>query len=141
MATTGVFFLSPRIGRPAVLADAADVSFVYLNRWSLQLQIALREQRANLLEHAPRGFVGDASLALNLLCGDSATSRTHEIHRVEPSLERSSGLLEDGPSERVDMIAAMVAGVCGAIAYAVMLALHLALRALAMPPGQRCSAM
>src|SRR4051812_17343270 len=52
------------------------------------------EQRANLTEHSPRGFVSDASFPLNLLCGDSATSRTHEVHGVEPSLERGSGFLK-----------------------------------------------
>jgi hypothetical protein len=114
----------------ASLADAAIVGFVYLNRWSLQLQIALREKRANLLEDAPCGFVGDASLALNLLSGDAAPSRPHQVHGVEPSLERSSGLLKDGPSKRINLSAAMVAAICGAALDSVVLALHAALGAL-----------
>jgi hypothetical protein len=29
------------------------------------------------MKHAPRSFVGDASLPLDLLCGDSATGGRH----------------------------------------------------------------
>src|SRR5882672_111053 len=70
-----------------VLALTTEIGFVNLYRRSLQLQITLRQERANLLEHAPSSLVGNSSLALNLLCGDAATCRTHEIHRVEPSAE------------------------------------------------------
>ena|ERR1039458_1449337 len=66
---------------------------------------------ANLLEHAPRGFVGDASLALNLLCGDSATGLRHEVDRIEPSRKRSGRLVKDRASGRMNVMATMVAGV------------------------------
>ena len=52
-------------------ALASKISLVHLHRRPLQLQI-LTEKRTDLAEHAPGGFVGDASFALDLLCGDSA---------------------------------------------------------------------
>src|SRR5215469_12151107 len=104
------------------LAPSAVVSLVDLHRRPLQLQFAIREKRANAIKDAPRTLVSDASLALNLLCGDAAASRTHEVHRIEPSLERSRGLLKDGSLERVEVMSAMVARKRGAIAYAVVLA-------------------
>src|SRR6266571_260048 len=88
---------------------AAVVHFIHLHRRTLQLHSIFGEQRTNLAEHAPRGLVGDASFPLNLLCGDAAAGGTHEIHRVEPSLERSSGLLEHGPGQRVDVVPAGLA--------------------------------
>ena len=112
-------------------APSAHVSFVDLHRRPLQFQVIVGEKRADLFEDSPRGFVGDASLALNLLRGDAATSGTHQVHCVEPSPQGSRGLLENGSLERVGMIPAMVAGERGAIAYAVMLAVLLALRAMA----------
>src|SRR5438045_5950766 len=93
---------------------SAVVHLVHLHRRTLQLHPLFGEERANLPEHAPCGLVGDASLPLNLFRGDAATSGTHEVHRVEPSLERSSGLLEDGSGQRVNVVAAMVTGIDGA---------------------------
>jgi hypothetical protein len=109
---------------------AAVVHLIHLHRRTLQLHSVFGEQRANLFEHAPCGLVGDASFALNLFCGDAATSGTHEVHGVEPSLEGSGALLKDGPGQRIDMVSARLAGIGGAARNAVMLALHLALLAL-----------
>ena len=86
----------------------------------------LGEQHANLLKHAPRGLVGDASLALDLLRGDSATSGTHEVHRLKPDAKRSGAFLEDGSCEWVDVMAATVTRIGSATAHAVMLALFFA---------------
>jgi hypothetical protein len=114
---------------PEVSTSSTTVEgFIHLDRRALQLQTFSQEQ-ANLLEHAPRGFVGNASFALNLLCGDAAASRTHEVHGIKPSLERSSGLLKDCASERVDVVPARLAGIGGAIAHAMMLAVSKAFHA------------
>lgn len=113
---------------------SAVVHLIHLHRRALQLHIALRKQRANLPENAPRGFVGNASLALNLLGGNSTPGRAHEIHRVKPSLERSSGLLKDGSREGVNLGTAMVAAISGAALDSVVLALHATLRALSHAP-------
>jgi hypothetical protein len=51
----------------AILALSAYVGFVNPHCRSLQLHVWFRQQRANLLESAPRGFVVDASLPLNCL--------------------------------------------------------------------------
>src|SRR5579884_545299 len=88
---------------------------------SLQLSI-FGKQAANLLEHSPRAFVGDSGLALNLLCRYAATSRTHQVHGVEPSAQRSAALLEDGSGEWVDVLSAVVAGIRSAASDVMMLA-------------------
>jgi hypothetical protein len=89
----------------------------------------LGKQRPNLLEHAPSGFVSDASLALNLFGRDAAASRTHKENRVEPSLERSGGLFKDGSRERINLSAAVVTAKGGATLNAVMLSLNATLDA------------
>lgn len=75
----------------------------------------------NLLKHAPCCLVRYARLALNLLCGDSATGLRHEVDRMEPSGQRSRGLVKDRVSCRVNVMAAMIAGIRRAAHYAVML--------------------
>src|SRR5438874_999575 len=119
---------------PSALADslplAAVVHLIHLNRRTLQLQTVLGQETPNLAEHAPRGFIGDASFPLNLLRGNTATSGTHEVHRIEPSLERSSGLLKNGASERIHVIPAMVTSESGTTRHAIVLALDTALLAL-----------
>src|ERR1700675_1813238 len=130
-----LFLVSAHRTTAPVLPYAANVGFVYLNRWSLQLHIALRKQRANLPEHAPCGFVGDTCLTLYLLRRDSAAGRTHEVHCVEPQPQRSACLLEDGSLERIDVIAAIVASIGCAIAHAMMLALFAALEAMRHTTG------
>src|SRR5271170_2821273 len=59
----------------ALMKASSEVSFIHL-RWPFKLKF-LAEQRTNLFEHAPCGFVGDGGFALNLLCGNSAAGRTH----------------------------------------------------------------
>src|SRR5580704_9414314 len=49
------------------LGATAHIHFIDFNRRSLQLQI-FSKQGTNLPEHAPSGFVGDTSFALDLLC-------------------------------------------------------------------------
>ena len=46
---------------------------------------------------------------------------------MEPSLERCARLLKDSALERIDVIAAMIAGVSCSIAHAIMLSLSLTL--------------
>ena len=114
---------------PVATPFSAVIHLIYFNRRSLQLQI-LRKKLADLLEHAPRSFVGNACLTLNLLRGDSTASGTHQIHCVKPCLERSSGLLKDSASERVDVMAAKLARVSGAIPNAIVLGVFAALHAI-----------
>jgi hypothetical protein len=114
----------------AVLAVSTVVSFVHLHRWSLQLQVALRKKRAHLPEDAPCSLVGNASLALNLLCGDTTTGRTHQEDCIEPSLEWSSSFLKYGSRKRINLCAAMIAAKGGTALDAIVLALDAALRAL-----------
>ena len=93
-----------------VLVFAADIHLVCFYCGPLQSDV-FRHQGSNLLEHAPRGFVGDADFALDLLCGDSAAGCRHEVHRIEPQPQRSARLLKDRPGHRRNHRAAVVAGI------------------------------
>src|SRR5262249_33218817 len=110
------------------------VGLIHLYRRSLQLYV-LRKQTANLSEHTPCSLIGNASFALNLLGRDSTTGRAHEVHCIKPETERSSGLLKDGSRKRVNVIAAMVAGIGSATRDAVMLSFLLAFRAIGYSRG------
>ena len=89
--------------------------------------VALRPEFTNLLEHAPRGFVGDSGLKLNLLCRNAATSASHQVHRMKPDSQCRAGLLEDRPGRRVDVIPARLTSVSRAALHAVVFARFLAL--------------
>src|SRR5262249_2992676 len=104
-----------------------NIGFIHLNRRSLQLHVRFGQQRANLLKHSPSSFVGHSSFALDLLSGNAATGRSHQIHCVEPQAQRSSGFLKDGSCKWVDVIPAMIASVSSATRDAVMLPLFAAL--------------
>src|SRR5205085_9930809 len=98
----------------------------HLHAVSLQLQI-LREKCANLLKHAPRCFIRHACFPLDLLCGDSAACRRHQVHGIKPETKRRAGLLENGSCHWRDHAAAIIASVCRTTANPMVLALCLAL--------------
>src|SRR5205085_9492862 len=68
--------------------------------------VLLHEVFADLVEHAKRGLVVHAKLALQLLRGDAAARTRDEIDRVEPQVQRGRGLVEDRPGCRMDVVAA-----------------------------------
>lgn len=125
-----LFLVSAHRATALPLADTTIVRFVNFHRWPLQFEVAVGHEAANLPEHAPCGFVGDASFALDLLCGDTAAGRPHEKRGIEPQPERGRGLLKDGSRERVDVMPTMVARIGGTATHAVVLALDAALAAL-----------
>ena len=57
---------------------------------------------ADLLAHAPRGFVGDAKRSL-------AARRDEQIDGIEPQLQRRAAALKDRPGGRVQVIPALSA--------------------------------
>jgi hypothetical protein len=61
-----------------ILALSAYVCFIHLNAVSLQLHVRFGQQRANLAEHAPCGFIGNSGFALNLFRTNPAASRSHQ---------------------------------------------------------------
>lgn len=97
-----------------------------------QLRRVLRfiQHGANLLKHAPRRLVRHARLALNLLRGDAATSRSHQVDGIEPSAERSGRFVEDRASGGVNVVAATVARVGRATRNAMMFSHRFALLAI-----------
>jgi hypothetical protein len=85
------------------------------------LHVSLGQQRANLAEHPPSGFISDSGFALNLLCRNTATSRSHEIHGVVPEPQRRAAVLEDRPGHRRNLCKAFIATVHGATLDTMML--------------------
>lgn len=108
-----------------VLQSRSEIGFVSLHAVALQTDV-LRHQGTNLLEHAPRGFVRHARLALYLFRADPAASGRHEIHSVEPHPQGCGRLVEDTASHRRDHGTAVVAGIGFTGRYAVVFTLHLA---------------
>ena len=66
---------------------------------------------ADLVAHAPRGFVGDAQFALDALRGNAVPRRCEQEHDVEPVAERSAGPVERRPAGRKHLKAAPFASV------------------------------
>lgn len=112
-----------------VLLKTAEKRLVRFD-FARKLRFAIFVQhRANLLAHPPRAFVGNAKLPLQLLCGDTASSTGHEVHRAEPELQRSGGVLKDGSAHWVFVMAAILAGLRRTLAVAMMIGNGLTLRA------------
>jgi hypothetical protein len=84
---------------------------------------------ADQVEHAPCGLVRHAKLTLQLLGRDPASSASHEIHGVEPQVQRRGRLVKDRPGQRIDVVAAVVAVVGRASLHAMEAALAVALLA------------
>jgi hypothetical protein len=99
----------------APFSPPAHVSFIHFDAFTFSSEwwrcFLLIQHGSNLPEHSPSGFVGDSSLPLNLLRGNAATCLGHKVDRIEPSSERSRGLVEDRASGRVDVMTAMIARV------------------------------
>jgi len=84
---------------------AADVGFIGL-AFASELYRAIHHELANLMAHAPSGFVGDSNLPFNLLCGYAVLGIGHEHDGKEPRGQRRNGLVENCPCRWVKLIAA-----------------------------------
>jgi len=71
------------------------------------------------VRHPPCRLVGAANLPLQFLRRDAMASAGHEVHREEPVRELRPALMEDGPRARVDVEAAMLAGIGPALRHGV----------------------
>src|ERR1019366_1620972 len=72
--------------------------------------IGLDHQLADLLTHAPCRFVGHAKRPFQFLAAYAVARRDKQIDRIEPNLERRTGILKDGASGRVNVVATVSAG-------------------------------
>src|SRR5262249_39805953 len=88
-----------------VLLFPAIEHFVSLHSASQVADIFFKHL-ANLIEHPPRGLVGNAQFSLKLFRRDSATSARHQIHRVIPEMQRRRRFVVDGSGGRMEMVAA-----------------------------------
>ena len=86
---------------------AADIGVINFN-CSAERPIILIKQRTNPIEHAPRGFVGDAGFTLNLLSRDAAAGLRHKVNSVEPQAKRGAGILKNGSRCGMLMVSAPV---------------------------------
>ena len=53
------------------------------------------EHSSNLVEHSPRGFIGNSQFPLKLFSGDAASGACHQVHGVKPQVQRSGRLVID----------------------------------------------
>src|SRR5437773_3547132 len=79
----GFLFVAAHWTARVTFTSSSVIHFIHLHRSPLQLHVSFGQQRANLAEHSPCGFVGNSGFALNLLCRNSATSGSHQVHRSE----------------------------------------------------------
>lgn len=95
-------------------APTSEVRFVHFDLapkaadWIL---LVIGQHGSNLLEHPPCGFVGHARLALNLFRAYPASRGSHEINGIKPSREWSRRFVKDRVGGRVNVMAAVIAGV------------------------------
>lgn len=73
--------------------------------------ISARHQLPQLMAHTPRALVRDADLALKLFGGDAVAGAGHQVHRKEPMRQLGPRLVEDRVSGRIDVMAALLAGI------------------------------
>jgi hypothetical protein len=94
------------------------------------LVIGRGHKLAQLMAHAPSALVGHAQLALDLFGGHAMPSARHQVHGEEPLSEARPRLVKDGPSARIDMMTACLAGVGPPLVHGVKLPTFLANRAI-----------
>lgn len=81
------------------------VSSIYNRIPARKRPCSLRHQFVTDQEgHAPRCFVGHAKFPLQLLRRDAAASARHQVHRIEPEVQRGRGLVEDRPRSGMEMM-------------------------------------
>lgn len=108
---------------------AADVGLVDFDMpTEPAIPVNLTHVLADFVTDAPRGFVGDAKLALQFLGGDAMTGSREQVHGIEPLLQRRMRALERGALHGVQVMAA-VAGPRGELGEPVEAANDTAFRA------------
>ena len=116
--------------RVFVLLQTTVKTFVSFNlAGQFRAIVAFVQHRANLLEYTPCGFIGDAKLPFQLLRTDSAPRAGHQIHRIEPELQRGGRILEDRAAHRMFVMSAKLAAIGRARRGTMMLGYLLAFRA------------
>src|SRR5271157_4099387 len=109
----GRLFLVTTGGATTIPALAStDVGFVNLDSGATlpaQRTVIVAQHRANLSEHAPRRFIGHACFPLNLLCRNAASSRGHQVDRVEPRCEWRWRFVKDGISGWMNVMSTVIA--------------------------------
>lgn len=95
-----------------VLSLATYVGFIGFNFAGKHIRV-FTKQTANLLEHSPSCFVGNAGTSLKCLSRIARASGGHFKDCLKPSLERCGGLVEDRVSQWRDLVSANVTSVDG----------------------------
>lgn len=88
---------------------AADPRLIRLNRAG-ELEGAILGHRVpDAVAHEPRGLVGYAKLAVQLVGADTLLGRAHTGERIDPIGEGDGAVLEDGPDADGELLAAIPA--------------------------------
>ncbi len=131
--------LASRATSGLAATNAADVGFVHFNvAEQFLVAVNIGHVLANLMSHAPRGFVRHAKRSFQFLRRYPVARRAEKVDGIEPQLQRSACILKRCASARVDVMAAPLARVARLALDAMKLARLAALRALrlvAKPAG------
>src|SRR5439155_12365400 len=98
-----LFVIMPARASSGISTLPAHVGFIRFDR-AAHRAVALLEHRPNLLEHAPRGLVGNSKLPLKLLRADAAPSLSHQKDRVKPKVKAGARLVKDRARRRVKVV-------------------------------------
>jgi hypothetical protein len=95
-----------------LLAVVAPESLVHFDRGRSAAKLAGRGDVhgfADAVGHVPRGLVGDAEHAFELLGADALLAGTHQVRRVDPFMQGDLGALENGTYRDRVLLAAVAA--------------------------------
>jgi hypothetical protein len=84
---------------------AAEIRFIKFD-FARQFPAIIAQRIAKSIEHAPRGFIGNAQFTSKLFSGDAASGACDQVHRIEPKMQGRGRLVEDRPRSRMQMMAA-----------------------------------
>jgi hypothetical protein len=92
------------------VSHSADARFVNLDDGAgtakRSVPVERRHVLADFMAHAPRRFVSDSNIALDLLGGNAVPRRGEEEHHVEPVAKAGASAIERRPGGRIEVIRA-----------------------------------
>lgn len=97
---------------PATLVESSDIGLIDFDRLSISKRpfSLLHQFFANQERHAPSRLVSDAQFPLKLLGRDAAARAGHQIHRIEPQMQRCGRFVKDRARCRMQMMSAPCTG-------------------------------
>jgi hypothetical protein len=93
----------------AVVTATTDKSFINFDNAAELLAGIVRHSKTDAVSHEPRGFVGHAKHAVQLMAAHAFLGRTKKEYRLQPDIKRDLGTLEYGANGHTELLAAVFA--------------------------------